>query len=186
MGETEHFNYLIMPSVLPFCPFDTKINLFYFTITEVMRGETGCDKLPSITFHEISHFIFFRQLKSIDHKLSDRGIHHLKEVLTPVLLQHPDIIKYRHQDYVCGNNESIKYQVEVGGKVMSIFDYVNSEFLKNPTPEGYLPFLHWLINLFERIESEVLVRDELFSNNGRAVFTDPALKARFMEPILLG
>lgn len=135
------------------------------------------------------HFIidFFgcdpHQIKNISNKLTDRGVHHLKEVLTPVLLQHPDIIKYRKENYVCGNPESTDYMVEVDGEIMKIFDYVNKEFLKNPTPEGYEPFLTWLIRLFEQIESEVLKRDSLHAKNGRAVFTDPILKADFMKPI---
>lgn len=183
MGETEHFKYLIIPSVYPICPFDIKRNLFYFSITSVKDGKTEFDRLPSTALHEISHFIFFRQIANIPNKLSDRGIHHLKEVLTPVLLQHPDMIKHRKKDYVCGNDESISYQVEVNGEVMSIFDYVNKEFLKNPTSAGYMAFLHWLITLFEQIEPEVLKRDSLHTKNGRAVFTDPELKAEFMCPI---
>ena len=183
MGETEHYNYLIMPSVYPICPFDVKRSLFYFTITGVKDGKTEFDRLSSTALHEISHFIFFRQITKIPNKLSDRGIHHLKEVLTPVLLQHPDIIKQRGKDYICGNDESVNYQVEVDGEVMRIFDYVNREFLKNPTPDGYQSFLQWLIRLFERIEPEVLKRDSLYAKNGRAVFTDPILRNEFMEPI---
>lgn len=186
MGETEHFKYSVMPSVYPVCPFDKKLNLFYYTITNAAKGKTDTSipsHLSSIALHEISHFIFFRQIDQIPNKLSDRGIHHLKEVLTPVLLNHPDILKHRQDKYICGNEESIKYQVSLGGQIMSIFDYVNTEFLKNPTPEGYTTFLHWLINLFEKIEPEVLKRDKLHMNNGRLVFTDPALNAEFMEPI---
>lgn len=41
MGETEHYKYLVMPSVYPVCPFDTKINLFYYTITNTAKGKTG-------------------------------------------------------------------------------------------------------------------------------------------------
>lgn len=183
MGETEHYKYLIMPSVYPVCPFDVKRNLFYFTITGVKNGKTEFDRLSSTALHEISHFIFFRQISDIPNKLSDRGVHHLKEVLTPVLLQHSDILKHRKGDFICGNDESISYQVEADGKVMTIFDYVNSEFLKNPTPEGYPLFLNWLVRLFERIEPEVLRLDSLHIKNGRAVFSDPALKTEFMKPI---
>ncbi len=183
MGETEHYKYLIMPSVYPICPFDVKRNLFYFTITGVKDGITEFDRLVSIALHEISHFIFFRQIANIPNVLSDRGIHHLKEVLTPVLLQHPDIIKHRKKDYVCGNDESIKYLVEVSGEVMSIFDYVSREFAKNPTREGYPAFLRWLVSIFERIEPEVLRRDLLHAKNGRAVFSDEALKTEFTKPI---
>lgn len=185
MGETEHFKYLVMPSVYPICPFDVKRNLFYFSITQVDNGQIKFDRLSSTAPHEISHFIFFRQIKSIPNKLSDIGIHHLKEVLTPVLLQHPDIQKHRKGNFVCGNNESIDYQVEKDGKVMRIFDYVNNEYLKNPTPEGYMSFLLWLIRLFEQMEPEIIKRDKLFSENGRKVFSDPELKAKFMEPIKL-
>ena len=185
MGETEHFKYLVMPSVYPICPFNVKLNLFYFSITQVNNGQTKFERLSSTAPHEISHFIFFRQIKSIQHSLSDIGIHHLKEVLTPVLLQHPDILKYRKGSFVCGNNESIDYQVETNGEVMRIFDYVNKEYLKNPTPEGYRPFLLWIIRLFEQIEPEVIKRDELFSKNGMKTFSDPELKAKFMEPIKL-
>lgn len=92
MGETEHFNYLIMPSIYPVCPFDVKRNLFYFSITGVKDGKTEFDRLSSTALHEISHFIFFRQIAKIPNQLSNRSIHHLKEVLTPVLLQHSDII----------------------------------------------------------------------------------------------
>ncbi|MGB8816260.1 MAG: hypothetical protein WCC74_03475 [Minisyncoccia bacterium] len=183
MGETEHFKYLVMPSVYPTCPFDVKRNLFYFSITQVNSGQTKFDRLSSTAPHEISHFIFFRQIKSIPNKLSDIGIHHLKEVLTPVLLQHPDILKHRQSNFVWGNTESIDYKVEVNGEVVRIFDYVNSEYLKNPTSEGYMPFLLWLIRLFEQTEPEIIKRDELFSENGRKTFSDPELKAKFMEPI---
>jgi hypothetical protein len=185
MGETEHFNYLIMPSVYPVCPFDVSRNLFYFSITNVKDGITEFNRLSSTALHEISHFIFFRQIAKIPNKLSDRGIHHLKEVLTPVLLQHPDIITHRKEKYICGNNESIDYQVEVDGEIMSIFNYVNSEFQKNPTPEGYLQFLYWLIDLFEQMEPEILNKDLLHAKNGRAVFSDPVLKTEFMKPIKL-
>ncbi len=185
MGEIEHFKYLVMPSVYPSCPFDVKRNLFYFSITEVKVGKTKFDGLSSTAPHEISHFIFFRQIKSIPNKLSDIGVHHLKEVLTPVLLQQPDMIKHRKDSYVWGNTESIDYKVEVNGEVMRIFDYVNKEYLKNPTPEGYMPFLLWLIRLFEKMEPEIIKRDKLFSENGRKIFFDLELKAKFMEPIKL-
>ena len=185
MGETEHFKYLIMPSIYPVCPFDIKRNLFYFTITGVKDGKIKFDRLASTAFHEISHFIFFRQIAKIPNKLTARGIHHLKEVLTPVLLQLPDMVILRKNEYVCGNDESIKYQIEAGGKIMSIFDYVNNEFLKDSTPEGYQTFLLWLIRLFEQIEPEIIIRDSLHAQNGRAVFSDPPLKAEFMKPIKL-
>jgi len=99
MGETEHFKYLIMPSVYPICPFDIKRNLFYFSITGVKEGKTDFDRLSSTALHEISHFIFFRQIANVPNKLSDRGIHHLKEVLTPVLLHYPEILKHRKQNW---------------------------------------------------------------------------------------
>jgi len=186
MGEEEHYKYLVMPSVFPVCPFDAKINLFYFTITGVNKGFTWNDRISSTTLHEISHFIFFRQLEKIEHNLSYIGVHHLKEVLTPVLLQHPDILKYRQGKYICGNRESVEYQVEIDGKVTSIFYYVNSKFQENPTKEGYMPFLLWLIRLFERIEPEVLKRDEIFTKNGRETFNSPTLKEEFMRPIHIG
>jgi hypothetical protein len=185
MCETEYFKYLIMPSVYPTCPFDVKRNLFYFSITGVQDGKISNDRLSTTALHEISHFIFFRQIAKITHKLSDRGIHHLKEVLTPVILEHPDILKYRHDKKIGGNPESVKYQVEIDGRVLSIFDYVFNQYFKNPTPEGYMSFLFWLIHLFEKIEPEVLKRDNLFAKNGRAVFTDPVLNTEFMEPIKL-
>ncbi len=183
MGETEHYKYLIMPSVYPVCPFDTKRNLFYFSITNVANGGIKLEYLPSISLHEISHFIFFRQIAEIPNTLSDRGIHHLKEVLTPVLLQHPDIIKHRKLDYIAGNKESTDYNIEINGEVKSIFDYVKEEYFKNPTLDGYLPFLNWLIKLFEKIEPEVLVRDQLFAKHGRAILSIPEVKEQFMKPI---
>lgn len=185
MGETEHFEYKIMPSVYPVCPFNVKLQLFYFSITGVANDQTKFDRLSSTAPHEISHFIFFRQIENIPNNLSDIGIHHLKEVLTPVLLQHPAMLKYRKGNFVCGNDESIKYQVDFNGKVMSIYDYVNQEYQKNPTPEGYMPFLHWLVRLFEQIEPEVIKRDDFFNKNGRETFTDPKLKKEFTKPIKL-
>jgi hypothetical protein len=183
MNETEHFNYLVMPTVYPICPFDFNRNLFYFSITKVSEDETKFPYLPTLAFHEISHFIFFRQIAKIPNKLSDRGIHHLKEVLTPVILQHSDIIKHRRLDNIAGNKESTDYNVEVNGEVMSIFNYVNQEYLKNPTSEGYLRFLNWLIKLFEEIEPEVLVRDELFAKHGRSIMSIPEIKEQFLKPI---
>ena len=184
MGEAKHYKYLIMPTIYPICPFDKNRKLFFFSITKAITdNKADFPKLSSIALHEISHFIFFDQIDKIPNNLSDIAIHHLKEVLTPVLLNHPEILRYREDKYICGNDESIKYQVEVGGEIMSIFDYVNREFLKDPTPEGYPTFLHWLICLFEKIQKEVIERDEFFKKNGRAVFTEPALKAEFTEPI---
>ncbi|MFA6797546.1 MAG: hypothetical protein WCR40_02475 [Candidatus Paceibacterota bacterium] len=185
MGESKHFKYLVMPSVYPICPFDIERNLFYFSITGVKDNKVKDERFSKVTLHEISHFIFFRQIANISNKLSDRGIHHLKEILTPVLLQHPNIIKHRQDDIICGNRESIEYQVEKDGKILSIYDYVNNEFLKNPTPEGYMSFLHWLIALFERIEPEVIERDNLFAKNGQEIFSNPELNKKFMKPIKL-
>jgi hypothetical protein len=190
MGENEHYEYLAMPSIYPICPFDVKKNLFYFSITNVSKGQTDFKYIFGVAPHEISHFIFFRQINDIENTLSDRGIHHLKEVLTPVILEHPDIKKYRiekykNSEYPVGNKESMAYQIEVNGKIMSIFDYVKNEYLKNPIPEGYMSFLHWIIRLFEQIEPEVLICDELFNKNGRAILDDPELKEKFMKPIKL-
>lgn len=185
MGENEHFKYLVMPSVYPVCPFDAKRNLFYFSITKVVDGVTNFDSFSSTTLHEISHFIFFRQFRQIPNNLSERAIHHLKEVLTPVLLQNESILKHRKLKNVWGNSNSLEYQVEKEGKMMSIFNYVNNEFLKNPTPEGYIPFLHWLIALFEQIEPEIIERDRLYSENGLETFSNPNLNSKFMKPIKL-
>jgi len=184
MGETVHFKYLVMPSVYPICPFDVKRNLFYFTIVRVAEGTVRFDGLSSTALHEISHFIFFRQIANIPNKLSDRGIHHLKEVLTPVLLQQPNILGYRKEKNICGNPESISYQVGVDGRVISIFDYVNEEYNKNPTPEGYMTFLVWLIALFEKVQPEILKRDKLYAENARGIFVkDSELNKQFVEPI---
>ena len=185
MCENEHYKYLIMPSVYPVCPFNVEKKLFYFSITGVCSGKTDFKYISGVAPHEISHFIFFRQIRNIENKLSDKGIHHLKEVLTPVILEHLDIKKYRQYEGIVGNKESTEYQVEVNEEVMRIFDYVNKEYLKNPTPEGYMPFLNWLVRLFEQIEPEVLIRDELFAKNGRAILEDPELKEKFMKPIKL-
>lgn len=192
MGETEHSKFQVMPSVYPICPFDPYKNLFYFTITRVAEGQTKFDNLRTIAPHEISHFIFYRQIARIPNSLagsdlesilSSRVIHHLKEVLTPVILQNPELKQYYGDVVSHGNPESVSYQVEVDGKVMSIYDYVMSEYEKDMSTEGYDHLLHWIINLFEKIGPEVLVRDELYAKNARAIFTDPELKAKFMEPI---
>ncbi len=184
MNEDEHYNYLVMPNVYPINPYDESRNLFYFSIVRVADGSVNFDDLSSSTLHEISHFIFFRQLEKIKHSLSERAVHHLKEVLTPVILQNEIILSHRKFKKIRGNWDSTEYKIEEDGEVMKIYDYVNNEYNKNPTPEGYMPFLNWLIKLFEKIDSEVCKKDELSAKNGMAIFQENTeLNKEFMKPI---
>ena len=86
-------NYEAILTLLPFSPF--KNNIFYFSIYSLIfrNKDGGPRKNTSIVFtaiHEISHFIFFDQLKEWEEqskkKISHPTEHYFKEALTAAIM----------------------------------------------------------------------------------------------------
>jgi hypothetical protein len=180
--------YIATPTVLPFSPFGD--NIFYFSILgEIFkRGET---KVIEIMIHEISHFIFFEMLASIQREenleISEALIHYTKEALTAALFRSDPMVEFFGTEEYTGNPEIRELYVKPGSeKKVSLIDYIAMRYIQAKKKENYFySFLKSLILTMSNIEKEIEEKGKLWKKYGKSIFSEEGLLSEYKKEMLV-
>lgn len=180
----EQVTYYAIPTILPFSPF--KDNKFYYSIFSQIFDENKKDVL-FIAIHEISHFIFYHQLKKIElsHKiiLNEDAKNYLKEALAPVVLNQKllkNILKIKNYR---GNPEIHDLRVqESNGTVSTFFDYLYEKNKKNKK-HSFSVYLLETVKIIKLIENELSKKRIIWNKYGNQLVKNKSALLRYQKPI---
>ena len=190
-------NYEAILTLLPFSPFKNKI--FYFSIYPlIFKNKDGSPlRNTSIVFtaiHEISHFIFFDQLKEwreqSKEKISHPAEHYFKEALTAAIMN-KEIFKNFFDYPKLVNNENYRGNPELhalfvskeNNEIENIVAFFEREMFQNEN--NYKTNLFRLLDIFYQNQEKFAQKWELRNNwllspdENRDI-----IMAKYCEPIL--
>ncbi len=147
-----------------------KENTFFVSILAEIKGQKDeARNALSVSIHEISHLIFFEQLKSLQKtdavpkELSKDLIHYYKESLTAVLLNEKPLVEILGIKNYRGNPELKNLNLKVGGKLININDYLRVLYQKSKKEKSFLAFLEESINSLAPYSQEFSQKWKLWS-----------------------
>ena len=165
-------------SILTFLPFSPiKDNVFYFSIYPLIFRKQDGTPLRSVSIactaiHEISHFIFFDQLKEWEHKTGktlDYPVeHYFKESLTASIM---DQEKFKNFfDYKSllgsknyrGNKELHSFFIKTEKTDINIVSFFKEVMFNNG--KKYKENLHYLLNIFCQNQSKFIEKWQLWND----------------------
>jgi hypothetical protein len=179
--------YKATSTILPFSPF--KDNIFYFSILGEVKGKTGKNILTT-GIHEISHFIFLKQLKNIENKkniaLPEDLKNYLKEALAVVILNQESLRTILELENYKGNPEIQNLKIEKSdGSIKTFTDFLNEYYyaIKIKKQKSFSIFLKEIINLLLPIAPEFAKKRSIWNKYGKKALKDPKIIKLYSEPI---
>ncbi len=174
-------DYILMPTLLPFCPFED--NTFLYSIYRSLKGKVEYPDVLAVSMHEISHFIFFDILKDKKIELNQDLLYFVKELVAPVLVYQDDFDELFKKGII-GNYNVLEIYFEQNNKIVKAFDYFLEMFIKNrQTKKDFSNFLSEMISISKKIEPEIKGKIAFYNKNGMNIMKDPELLKKFQEPI---
>lgn len=178
--------YIGIPTILPFCPFED--NRFYFSILAEIKNQRK-ENVLYIAIHEISHFIFFDYLSSIEKdmqkNLGEEVNYFLKESLTAALFNTDPLKSILGIDIDKGNPELRELFVQKAGGVKSkIAEWVKDEYLASKEVKN--PFVDFLAELTQKFNSkskEFEEKKDFWNKHGFLIFENKELLEEYQRPI---
>jgi len=169
-------NYSAILTLLPFSPF--KNNIFYFSIYSlVFRNKDGSPRrnvsIVCTAVHEISHFIFFEQLKEWGEqskkKISHPAEHYFKEALTAAIMNKEifknffDYPKLVNSENYRGNPElHVLFVSKENNEIENIVAFFEREMFQNEN--NYKTNLFRLLDIFYQNQEKFAKKWELWNN----------------------
>ncbi|MDD5760761.1 MAG: hypothetical protein PHF45_01760 [Candidatus Pacebacteria bacterium] len=179
--------YKAAPTILPFSPFGD--NVFYFSILGEIKGKPDKNIL-TIGIHEISHFIFLKQLKRIENKkgiiLPDDVKNYLKEALAVVILNQKPLCNILNLKNYKGNPEIQNLRIEKpNGSIKTFTDFLNEYYysIKIKEHKSFSMFLEEIINILLPIAPEFSKKRVIWNKYGKKVVKEPKIIKLYSEPI---
>jgi len=178
------FTYTAYLSLLPFSPFNTD-NFLYSVLGQFSGGVAKNKSVLVVAVHEISHLVFFEQLKKLDIQLSKGTTHLFKEILTAAILQDQklsDFLNYKHAEV---NPEIRKLYVKKNNGVLKATHYILGLLIKNDLNKNFLEQLKELLEEFKKADKKFDEKMSFWNKYGYPIFKDPELLQQYQEPVLL-
>ncbi|MFA5392200.1 MAG: hypothetical protein WC306_00690 [Candidatus Paceibacterota bacterium] len=179
--------YNAIPTILPFSPFGD--NKFYFSILGEIKNKTDKNILI-IGIHEISHFVFLKQLKNIENKknivLPEDLKNYLKEALAAVILNQKPLCNILKLKNYKGNPEIMNLRIQkYDGSIKTIADFLNEYYItiKVRNQESFTLFLEEIIDILLPIASEFAKKRVFWNKYGNKALKDPKIIKLYSEPI---
>ncbi len=191
LGEKE---YTAVPTVLPFSPFGG--STFYFSVySSIFKTKNDTLKPVSvvpIAVHEISHFIFFDQLREWEmesgKKLIHPAGHYFKEALTAAIMDGPkfkEIFDYqtlRGEKRYRGNPELHDFSIKYDGDKTNIVDFFKIQMFGKGG--SYKENLFRLLGLFARHQDKFKTKWDTW-NTHLSHLENPELYQDYPNPLEL-
>jgi len=179
--------YKAIPTILPFSPFGD--NIFYFSILGEIKGKADKNIL-AIGIHEISHFIFLKQLKRVENKkgiiLSDDVKNYLKEASAVLILNQKLLCNILNLKNYKGNPEIQTLKIEKqDGSIKTFTDFLNEYYyvVKIKGQKSFSIFLEKIINILLPIAPEFTKKRIIWNKYGKKVLKESKFIKLYSEPI---
>lgn len=149
--------YTAIPTILPFSPFENKT--FHFSILAELKGKQTKERNAlSVAIHEISHFIFFEQLKKLQTEgkiknISKETIDYIKEALAVVLLNQESLRTVLNIENYSGNPELKNLFLDKNGTTLTISNFIRDIFDESQNDSTFQDFLIMICNDFYHQDS---------------------------------
>jgi len=177
--------YTAIPTFLPFSPF--RNDTFYFSIARYIAGkEFKQREIVEIAVHEISHFIFYRQLELWEQNhsvnIDSKTIDYFKEALTASIMNTTELREYFGYSQYRGNPELHSISISYDNKIYNIVDYFEAlvDF------SNYSSSLEKLLTLFsfESVQKAFAEKTKLWNEMAQKN-QDHKLLKEYKNPIVL-
>jgi hypothetical protein len=185
----ENITYIAVPTILPFSPFDK--NTFFFSILAELNGKKQEDKNAlSVGVHEISHFIFFKQLKQLEiekkiPQTSNELQDYLKEALAVVLLNERPLQQILGIKNYHGNPELQNLYISKDNETLA-FNYWLSQLYQASKSQQrpFMTFLQDAIVSLVPMEQDLKAKRELWNQIAISEGEElKKLKGQYAKPI---
>lgn len=190
----KHSGYLIIPTILPFSPFNG--NTIYFSMVRKMKGgkkkdDTNHDILPLLA-HEISHLLCWdivaeSKRKEIFDKYQWITKHFLQEILAPILMNQESLKHILSIENYSGNPYLTHLNIKKNLISENIVDYFKKMY-ESMKYTGYKPFAEIMQTMASELESISSVLDEKFkmwNAHGHDIFSNGILLQEYKKPITI-
>jgi hypothetical protein len=184
--------YTAAPTFLTFSPLGD--NSFFFSIAQTTAGrEIKQFRVVSIGIHEISHFVFFEQLRAWSEKtgitLNDPSIHYFKEALTAAVMDQPEFRKFfdypslvGSENYL-GNQELHQLFFDNNGKSENIVQFFEKKILHGS--DSYAVSLNHMLRRFASVGDILAEKWKLWNDMPSDPEKQKDSMKRYSEPIKL-
>lgn len=170
--DENHPGYIIMPTILPFSPFEK--NIFYFSILGEIKNKKNYHNIIFVTVHEISHMILLDILqnkykKGINEIMGQSSWYFFKEIIAPVIMnqnQFKEIIYTKN--YYFGNPFLCHIFVLQNNKKIQITKFFQEiyEKIKNEQKKNFSEILETMVNIILSIEIEIENKHKIWNKFG--------------------
>ncbi len=188
----EHPGYVVIPTVLPFSPFNE--NTFYFSMTRKIKGNNKKDdinhEILPLLAHEISHLMLKDILKQGEKRniFGDYGWttkHFLQEILAPILMNQEPLKNILGIEDYLGNPYLKNLNVEKNSVTENIVIYFKKIY-ETMKYTGNKPFTEIIKTMANELESISVALDEKFKMwnvHGHDIFSNNLLLQKYQAPI---
>ncbi|MEK7212793.1 MAG: hypothetical protein AAB686_03900 [Patescibacteria group bacterium] len=174
--------YIARPTLLPFSPFNK--SGFSFSILPRVYGK-GLESFSRVAIHEISHFVLFEMLKSIEKegRLSSDARHYLKEAITAALFNEAPLSRALKTENYPGNPEirllRIKFPFQAS---LPLVKWIRDEYNKS---NNFPDLLIQLVKVFRASQQEWSKKRTMWNRYGKKIFEENQLRDNYSKPIFV-
>lgn len=180
--------YYAIPTILPFSPFHG--NTFFFSILGELKGKMQKDKnVLSVAIHEISHFIFFDQIKKLTANKEipeppKETLDFIKEAVTAFMLNEEPLKTILGIEGYTGNPELKELFVEAKDRKEPLVSHLQNLYHAKQQKGGdfFVDFVKETMMTFIPLNAEFIEKRRLWNKLGSSGKTD-ADKLEYAEPI---
>lgn len=170
--DNNHPGYVIIPTILPFSPFEK--NIFYFSILGEIKNKENFHNIIFVAIHEISHMI----LSDILQKKYEKGINEImsqgswlffKEIMAPVIMNQKQFEEIMHnKNYYFGNSFLRHVLVLYNNEKIQITKFFQKiyEKMKYEQQKSFSEILEVMVKIMLFMEKEVENKNKMWNKFG--------------------
>ena len=189
-----HSGYLVIPTILPFSPFDE--NILYFSMTRKLRGNNKKDdvnhEILPLFAHEISHLMLrdvmvLNEQKEVFDAYGWTTKHFLQEILAPILMNQESLKNVLGIQNYFGNPYLTHLNIEKNSALENIVLYFKNVYETMKYADGR-PFIEIVKTMADELDGASAALDEKFkmwNMSGHEIFSNELLLRRYQSPIFI-
>lgn len=185
----DHPRYIIIPTILPFSPFEK--NIFYFSILGEIKNRETVHDIIFVAVHEISHMILLDILqnkykKSINEIIGQSSWYFFKEIMAPVMMNQNQFKEIIHTKNYYFGNPFLRYifisqnseKIQITKFFQDIYENVRYKQKRN-----FSEILEAMIDIMLSIEKEIEYKHKMWNKFGDNIVNLENELALYSNPI---